>query len=110
MEIVNLREYSLFTKEILLEMPFMRKVSITKQIIEIPKNILSNINKINDIRNAITHTLTPEQLKNKRVLYNKKNIYEINTIVEFNKDYKKTSDFLQKLFEDGFEKDIYIKH
>jgi hypothetical protein len=110
MNVVDSREYKIFDSEILMEMPFMRKVSILKQIINIPKNITSNINKINNLRNAITHTLVPQRLSGGRTLYDKRDIYEVDTIIKFEKDFVKTSDFLQKLFMEGFKNDIYNKN
>jgi hypothetical protein len=110
MNVVDSREYKIFDSEILMEMPFMRKVSILKQVINIPKNITSNINKINNLRNAITHTLVPQRLSGGRTLYDKRDIYEVDTIIKFEKDFVKTSDFLQKLFMEGFKNDIYNKN
>lgn len=106
--IVETTEFEVFQKKIVNEMPFLRKLSILKEIYEIPKDIVSKVNKVNDLRNAIAHSLVPENLEHNRTLYNEQSIFTNAGIKAFLTDVQSVMDFLQNHFLEAFE--INAKH
>ncbi len=103
-EITTSNRFKVFQSYILDEMPFLRKLSILKTFTVIPKEVIKNIEKINDLRNAVAHSLIPEKLKNDRTLYSGKSIYTKEGINLFNKEVRITLNFLQKEFVECFKK------
>jgi len=103
-EITTSDRFKVFQSYILDEMPFLRKLSILKTFITIPKEVIKNIEKINDLRNAIAHSLIPEKLRNDRTLYSGKSIYTKDGIKVFDKESRKTLNFLQKEFVKCFKR------
>lgn len=106
--IVETQEFIVFQSKIVNEMPFLRKLSILKEIYEVPKDIISKINKCNDLRNAIAHSLVPENLEHNRTLYNEQSIFTNAGIKAFITDVQLVMDFLQNHFIEAFE--INAKH
>ncbi len=101
--IVETQEFIVFQSKIVNEMPFLRKLSILKEIYEVPKDIVSKINKCNDLRNAIAHSLVPENLEHNRTLYNEQSIFTNAGIKAFVTDVQLVMDFLQHHFIEAFE-------
>ena len=106
--IVETQEFIVFQTKIVNEMPFLRKLSILKEIYDVPKDIISKINKCNDLRNAIAHSLVPENLEHNRTLYNEQSIFTNAGIKAFITDVQLVMDFLQNHFIEAFE--INTKH
>jgi len=103
-EITTSDRFRVFQSHILDEMPFLRKLSILKTYTIIPKEIIKNIEKINDLRNAVAHSLIPEKLRNDRTLYLGKSIYTKEGIKLFYKEAGRTLGFLQKEFVKCFKR------
>lgn len=101
--IVTTHEFEVFQAKIVNEMPFLRKLSILKEIYDIPKDIVSKVNKLNDLRNAIAHSLVPENLEHNRTLYNEQSIFTNDGIKVFLTDVQSVMDFLQNHFIEAFE-------
>lgn len=99
-------EFIVFEKKILNEMPFLRKVAVIEGFITLPKNIKSDIGKINDIRNAIAHALVPEKLGKHRVEYKGKLLFSLEGAEQFNKDIDNIMSFFQDYFLKTFERNI----
>ena len=102
-KITSSSEFKVFQSSILNEMPFMRKISTLKKIIDVPKYITADINRINDLRNAIAHSLIPETLENDRTSYKRKSIFSIEGVETLDKDTEKIMSFLQNHFVQAFE-------
>ncbi len=109
-KITNSKEYLVFTDKLLKEMPFIRKVVVIKGFIAVPSDITSNLNKINDLRNAIAHSLIPENLGNERVLYKGKKVFSLEGAKLFNKDVSKIMTYLQKHFVQAFKNNKKLSH
>lgn len=102
-KVVNSKEFLVFSKKLLNEMPFLRKVSVIKEFVVIPKDTLTTINKLNDLRNAIAHSLMPEQLGEERVKYKGKLIFTLTGAKLIKQDVGKVMSFLQKNFVKAFD-------
>ncbi len=102
-KVTNSKEFLVFSKKLLNEMPFLRKISIIKEFVSIPKEMLTTINKLNDLRNAIAHSAIPEQLGEDRVKYKGKLIFSLLGAKLIKQDVKKVMSFLQKNFVRAFE-------
>lgn len=96
-------EFKIFQVEILESMPFLRKFTIIKRFVEVPSDMKKNVEKLNDLRNAIAHHMLPEKLKDNRVIYKKKLIYNLDGLKCYHEDIIKTFDFFQNLFYEAFE-------
>jgi len=102
-EISNSNKFKVFQKKVLNQMPFLRKVSILKEHMKLSKEIIKIIEKINDLRNAITHSLVPKNLGVERATYKKKSIYEIDTAEKISEDIDSVMKILQKKFVLSFD-------
>jgi hypothetical protein len=103
LKVTTSKEYLVFTDKLLKEMPFLRKVAVIKGFLSVPSDIVSGLNKINDLRNAIAHALIPESLGEERVLYKGELIFSLKGAKLFNKDTTKIMTYLQKHFTQAFE-------
>lgn len=102
-KITKSKKFILFDSCVLEEMPFLKKFRLLKEIIEIPKEIKGDIEKINDLRNAVSHAFIPEKLKNNRTLYKTKSIFTLEGLKKFNDDMGVVFEFLQKHFCEAIE-------
>ena len=70
---------------------------MVKNIIKVHTKYESALRRINDLRNALAHTLFTENLKGKkRQLYNGKNIYTAAGLDNYLQDKEEVIDFLLK--------------
>lgn len=91
----------LFSHFIIEEMYVIRKLALVEEIYSIDKNISKRIRILNDIRNALTHSLYPERRrawhKEETIIYKNKDIYTIAGISVFHNEMMEVHAYLHRL-------------
>jgi len=85
----------------------MQKLSIVRSFKEVPKNIVSKIAAINDLRNGLAHTFFVSDLKEAKRTYKGHRIFTQQGLEAFRDDAQEIRYFftpwLKKIMEDGEE-------
>lgn len=109
-KITKSEEFTIFQSCILGELFYLKKFNIVQKFINIPKKIKSNIIKINDLRNVLTHSYIPEKFYSDRIIYNGKLIFSAEGVKLFDSDVSDISKYFHVFFEKAFdENDIIMK-
>lgn len=87
------RKFQVFNYHILENLYLLQKLSLVKDIIKIPKKIVANIEKVNALRNSLTHAFFPENLRKYKPTYKEKNIFTLEGIKLFMEDMSVINDF-----------------
>jgi hypothetical protein len=78
----------------------LKKLAMVEAIAVVPKEVTGVINRINDVRNGLAHSLFPENrrryINDKKVMYNGVDIFGRAGIEEFQKDYEIARKYLSK--------------
>jgi hypothetical protein len=94
------KKFSTFTHHILDEIFLIKKMALIHAIKPLPKDVTSAIHRVNTIRNAFAHSFFPENRKehrkNKRVLYNGKDIRTYEGIEAFIDDAHTAFNYLAR--------------
>jgi hypothetical protein len=92
------KRFRLFNHNILDELFLLPKLRLVHAIREVPNDIRNRVDRINALRNAITHSLFPENrrqyMTNKRVMYQGVDIFSAAGIEKFGEDFVAVSDCL----------------
>ena len=92
------KKFQNFNYHILEKLYLLEKLTFVQAFSKIPKNIVTDIQELNDVRNAIAHAFFPENLrryKNKPV-YKGKDIFMLEGIELFAEDKQRVNDFFSK--------------
>ena len=85
------RRFRIFVHYILDEMYLLAKLRTVHAIKAIPKGVRTNIERINALRNALTHSLFPENrrqyISNKKVIYRGSDIFTREGLTKFEEDF-----------------------
>jgi hypothetical protein len=98
----QMKQFRTFNHYLMEETFLLKKLSLVDAIRKVPKRVSSAISRINDVRNALAHTLFPEErrryLAHKKVMYGKKgdqaDIYSKGGIEKFTQDCKLVQAYL----------------
>jgi hypothetical protein len=71
----------------------MQKLRFVKAIKHIPKAIVSDIERLNALRNGLAHALFPENLKKSKPVYKGKNIFSLEGIKQLQEDMDHLRDY-----------------
>lgn len=84
------KRFRTFVHYLMDETFLLKKLSLVEAIKNVPSDVSSAIRRINDARNALTHSLFPENrrryMKHKKVLYAGKDLLSLEGIEAFNED------------------------
>jgi hypothetical protein len=64
----------------------LEKLRLIKAFRELPKKIVSDIQDLNTVRNALAHAFFPENLKKAKPTWKGKNIFSLATLATFQAD------------------------
>jgi len=99
------KKFQDFNYHILEKLYLLEKLTLVQAFSKIPKGIVTDIQELNDVRNALTHAFFPEDLrryKNKPV-YKGKDIFTLEGIELFKKGMQHVNAFFNKrLMETGY--------
>lgn len=94
------KRFRVFVHFLMDETFLLKKLAVVEAIAVVPKQVSSVIKSINDVRNALAHSLFPENrrryMKQKKVTHNGFDVFSRAGIEEFNKDYEVVRKYLVK--------------
>jgi hypothetical protein len=84
------KRFRVFVHYLMDETFLLKKLSLVEAIKKVPADVSSAIKRINDVRNALAHSLFPENrrryMRDKKVLYSGKHLLSLDGIEAFNQD------------------------
>jgi hypothetical protein len=87
------KRFQNFNYYVLEELHLMQKLRFVKAIKHIPKAIVSDIERLNALRNGLAHALFPENLKKSKPVYKGKNIFSLEGIKQLQEDMDHLRDY-----------------
>lgn len=91
------KRFQNFNHYFLEEMSLMQKLRFVKAISKIPKAIVSDIERLNALRNGLAHALFPQKLKKSKPVWKGKDIFTLEGAKQLSEDMHKISAFFYKL-------------
>jgi hypothetical protein len=89
-ELWKTKRFRVFMHHLMDEMFVLKKLSVVEAIKDVPTDVSNAIKRINDVRNAIAHTLFPEQrrryMKEKKVTYRGSDVFSMEGLQKFRED------------------------
>jgi hypothetical protein len=89
-ELWKTKRFRVFMHHLMDEMFMLKKLSVVEAIKDVPTDVSNAIKRINDVRNAIAHTLFPEQrrryMKEKKVTYRGSDLFSMEGLQKFRED------------------------
>ncbi|HZQ12701.1 MAG TPA: hypothetical protein VFB31_07825 [Pseudolabrys sp.] len=99
-ELWRTKRFEIFVHHLMDEMFLLKKLSVVDAIKGVPSEVSSAIQRINDIRNALAHSLFPENRRRymayKKVIYSGKDLFTVEGVNKFNEDCALAERWLQK--------------
>ena len=94
------KHFRIFNHQIMDEIYLFKKLSIVRAMREIPKNVVSAVGRINDLRNVLAHAFFPENrrqyMSQKKVIYRGNDIFTVAGVLGFEEDRKLVLDYFWK--------------
>lgn len=91
------KKFRLFNYHILEELSLMRKLAFVRALIKMPKQIVSDIERLNALRNGIAHAFYPQNLKRNTPIYKGKDIFTIEGLRLLRDDSERVLKYLRKI-------------
>lgn len=97
------KHFEIFVHFLMDETFLPKKLAMVQAILKVPTNVSSSIMRINDVRNALAHSLFPQNRRRykaeKKVTYKGADLFSIEGILKFHEDYEIVENyFWEKLF------------
>jgi hypothetical protein len=94
------KRFSTFVHYLMDETFLIKKLTLVQAIKNVPGNVSSAIQRLNDVRNALAHSLFPENrrryMTGKKVMYSGSHLFTRDGIEKFNHDCAVAEKWLQK--------------
>ena len=94
------KKFQIFAHYFLDETYLLKKMAIVDAIKKIPSPVKSAIARINDVRNAVTHSFFPENRRQyrayKKVMYRDSDVFSHEGITKFLEDAQRAEDYLMQ--------------
>jgi len=78
----------------------LKKLAVVQAIMDVPKQVSSAVKRINDARNAVAHSLFPEQRRryaeHKKLLYEQADLFSKEGVAKFEIDYETAAVYLME--------------
>lgn len=87
------KHFQNFNHHILENLYLLQKLTLAQAFARIPRNIVADIERLNALRNAVTHAFFPENLRRYRPVYKGKDIFTLEGIELFTKDMERVNKF-----------------
>ena len=94
------KKFRLFNYHVIEQLSLMPKLKFVKSLSGLPKAIYADIERLNDLRNALAHSLWPENLKRYRPMatWKGKSIFTADGLVAFDDDMAKIHEHFKDVF------------
>jgi hypothetical protein len=94
------KRFRLFVHYLMDEVFVLKKLAMVEEMITVPRQVSSAVKNINDVRNALAHSLFPENRRrymvHKKVMYRGANLFSVEGIKTFQNDYEIVREFFAK--------------
>jgi len=91
------KHFKVFVHYLMDESFLLKKLSMVDAIKKVPTNVSSNIMRINDVRNALAHSLIPQNrrryMAEKKVTYRGVPLFSREGVLKFHEDYDVVHDY-----------------
>lgn len=91
------KRFQRFNYHILEELSLLAKLRFVRSFSNVPRSIVSDIERINNLRNGLAHAFFPENLKRSKPVYKGKGIFSKEGIETFMEDTGRISDFFLQI-------------
>jgi hypothetical protein len=92
------KHFRIFVHFIMDETFLLKKLAMVEQITKVPTSVSNCIKRINDVRNALAHSLFPQNrrryMTDKRVVYSGSHLFSVGGLKKFQEDYEIARAFL----------------
>lgn len=95
-ELWKTKKFQNFNHFVIQELTLLQKLRFIKAIVNIPKKIVSDINKLNVLRNGVAHSLFPENRRVYKPIWKGKDIFTLDGIKLFDEDVHNIYEFFYK--------------
>jgi hypothetical protein len=87
----RIKQFRTFNHYLMEETSLLKKLSLVHAIRKVPKEVATAISRINDVRNALAHTLFPGERRrywaHKKVMYDGADIFSKDGVEKFEQDH-----------------------
>jgi hypothetical protein len=87
------KKFRSFNHHILQDMYPLEKLRLIRAFRELPRKLVSDIQDLNTLRNALAHAFFPENLKKAKPTWKGKSIFSLATLTAFETDIRELQDF-----------------
>jgi hypothetical protein len=86
------KHFRLFVHFLMDETFMLKKLAMVEQITKVPTNVSNSVKRINDVRNALAHSLFPQNrrryIAGKKVTYSGLHLFSVEGLKKFQEDYE----------------------
>jgi hypothetical protein len=94
------KHFKLFVHYLMDEIYLLKKLSMVDAIRKVPTDVSNSIKRINDVRNALSHSLIPQNrrryMTDKKVTYKGVDLFSRAGVLKFHEDYDLVHDYFWK--------------
>ena len=87
------KKFQNFNYYVLEELYLLQKLRFVRAFMKIPKKYVNNIHKINTLRNAVSHSFFPQNLRKSKPVYKGKDIFSVEGMRLLEKDMGEINKF-----------------
>lgn len=90
------KKFQRFSYFVLEKLYLQQKLAFVRDIRPLPRDVVSYIDKLNDLQNAVAHAFFPENLRGKRTWYKNKDVFTIEGFRAFRADRERPVTILMR--------------
>jgi hypothetical protein len=95
-ELWRTRRFQRFNHFILERLYLLQKLALVKDLMKVPREVVTYMVKLNDLRNAVAHSFFPENLRGKRTTYRGVDIFTLGRFEMLMEDRQPAADFIMR--------------
>jgi hypothetical protein len=95
-ELWRTKRFQRFNHFILERLYLLQKLALVKDLIEVPREVVTYMEKLNDLRNAVAHSFFPENLRGKRTTYRGLDIFTLDGFRTLQEDRQPAATFVMQ--------------
>jgi hypothetical protein len=96
------KHFKVFVHYLMDEIFLLKKLSMVEAIKKVPTDVSNSVRRINDVRNALAHSLIPENrrryMADKKVTYRGVDLFSRAGLLKFHEDYDLVHDHFWQIF------------
>ena len=87
------KKFQRFNHHVIEGLSILEKLRYVRSFIKVPKTIVTDIERLNSLRNGLAHSLFPSNLRSSKPIWKGESIFSLNGIKSFSVDFQKIKDF-----------------